>query len=174
MTTHAAADDAPASPLPRALSALDWVLAKLVVVSTAAMVIVIAVQVFLRYFLNISLDWAEEISRLFFVWSIFLAIPLGVKRGSHVGISLLTDRFPAPVQDKLFRAMNLAAMGLMAVVAYEAMILTHDQWDEPMATLDYSVGFFMLPLLIGAAHSLLHLFNGVLNGPPAKQTVSFE
>ena len=59
-------------------------------------------------------------------------------------------------------------------VAYEAMILTHDQWDEPMATLDYSVGFFMLPLLIGAAHSLLHLFNGVLNGPPAKQTVSFE
>jgi TRAP-type C4-dicarboxylate transport system permease small subunit len=158
----------------RGLEALDWVFAKVVIGSMAIMTTVIAAQVFTRYALNLSLDWAEEISRLFFIWSIFFAIPLGVKRGAHVGISLLTDRLPAAMQDKLYRAMCVLAMLLMAVVVYEAAVLTRDQWDEPMATLDYSVGWFMLPLAVGGAHALLHLLNGVLSGPPQRQELATE
>lgn len=158
----------------RFLDGLDWIVAKIVIASMAIMVGGVAGQVFFRYVLNLSVDWAEEISRLFFVWSVFFAIPLGVKRGAHVGISLLTDHLRAAAQHGLFRAMNVLAMILMAVVAYEATILTRDQWDEPMSTLDYSVGFFMLPLAIGAAHSFLHLLNGVLNGPPEKQGLATE
>jgi len=158
----------------RLLDALDWLIAKVVIASMGIMVTVVAAQVFLRYALNLSLDWAEEISRLFFVWSVFFAIPLGVKRGAHVGISLLTDRLPPPMQDKLFRAMNVLATVLMGVVAYEAAILTKDQWDEPMSTLDFSVGLFMLPLFVGAAHSVLHLVDGALTGPPARQTLAIE
>ena len=156
------------------LEALDWAVAKLVIGSMAIMTIVIAAQVFTRYALNLSLDWAEEISRLFFVWSVFFAIPLGVKRGGHVGISLLTDRLPPTIKDKLFRAMSMLAMLLMAVVVYEATVLTRDQWDEPMATLDYSVGWFMLPLAVGAAHAFFHLLNGVLSGPPQRQELATE
>jgi TRAP-type C4-dicarboxylate transport system permease small subunit len=176
MTAHA--ETAPRSDVlagfRRGLDALDWVVAKVVIASMAIMVTVVAAQVFTRYALNLSLDWAEEISRLFFVWSIFFAIPLGVKRGAHVGIALLTDRLPAHVQDKLFRAMSALAMLLMAVVAYEAAILTRDQWDEPMSTLDYSVGWFMLPLFVGAAHAFLHLLNGVLSGRPERQELAIE
>ena len=158
----------------RGLEALDWIVAKVVIGSMAIMTTVVAAQVFTRYALNLSLDWAEEISRLFFVWSIFFAIPLGVKRGSHVGIALLTGRLPIHMQDKLFRAMNALAMLLMAVVAYEAAVLTRDQWDEPMSTLDYSVGWFMLPVFVGAAHAFLHLLNGVLSGPPERQELATE
>ena len=158
----------------RLLDGLDWIVAQIVIASMTIMVAVVAAQVFCRYALNFSVDWAEEISRLSFVWSIFFAIPLGVKRGAHVGISLLTDRLPSRFRDRLFRVMSLLAAVLMAVVAYEAAILTRDQWDEPMATLDYSVGLFMVPLVVGAAHSLLHLIVGVLFGPPAKQAVITE
>jgi TRAP-type transport system small permease protein len=176
MTAHA--ETAPQSDVlagfRRGLDALDWVIAKVVIVSMAIMVTVVAAQVFTRYALNLSLDWAEEISRLFFVWSIFFAIPLGVKRGAHVSIALLTDRLPVQAQDKLFRAMNAVAMLLMAVVAYEAAILTRDQWDEPMSTLDFSIGWFMLPLFVGAAHAFLHLLNGVLSGQPERQELATE
>lgn len=168
---------APTSPLPslgRVLDGIDWVVARIVIGSMLVMVAVVAGQVFFRYVLNMSVDWAEEISRLAFVWAVFFAIPLGVKRGAHVGIALLTDHLPADAQDKLFRAMNVLAMVLMAVVAYEAVILTKDQWDEPMSTLDVSVGLFMLPLAVGAAHSFLHLANGVLVGAPPKQAAATE
>jgi TRAP-type C4-dicarboxylate transport system permease small subunit len=168
---------ASAGPLPgfgRVLEWVDWVVAKIVMMSMLVMVAVVAGQVFFRYVLNMSVDWAEEISRLAFVWAVFFAIPLGVKRGAHVGIALLTDHLPLAAQDKLFRAMNVLAMVLMAVVAYEAVILTMDQWDEPMSTLDVSVGLFMLPLAVGAAHSFLHLANGVLVGAPPKQAAATE
>ncbi|MBX9827492.1 MAG: TRAP transporter small permease [Xanthobacteraceae bacterium] len=164
----------PVEGLRRALGALDRVMAQVVIVSMAVMVTVVAAQVFARYALNLSLDWAEEISRLFFVASIFFAIPLGVKRGAHVGITLLTERLPAAARIALFRAMNALAMVLMAVVAYEAAILTRDQWDEPLATLDFSVGWFMFPLVVGAAHAFLHLLHGVLSGPPVRQELVTE
>ncbi len=158
----------------RFLDGLDWLMAKLVIASMAIMVVVVIAQVFLRYGLNISLDWAEEVSRLFFVWSVFFAIPLGIKRGAHVGVALLTDRLPAAMQDALFRVMGVLAVLLMLVVTYEAGLLTKDQWDEPMSTLDLSIGLFMLPLCVGGAHAVLHLVFGILAGPPPRQELATE
>jgi TRAP-type C4-dicarboxylate transport system permease small subunit len=152
----------------RVLDGIDWVAALLVILIMAGMVVVVATQVFLRYVLNLSLDWAEEISRLLFVWSIFIAIPLGIKRGAHLSVVLLTERLPHDVRSRLFRTMNGLAMVLMAVVAWQAGVLMRDQWDEPMSTLDISVGLFMMPLVIGAVHSLLHLLLDTIDGVPAK------
>jgi TRAP-type C4-dicarboxylate transport system permease small subunit len=169
--TQATLNDPP-SLARRALSGLDWLAAIIVILAIAGMVIIVATQVFLRYGLNSSLDWAEEISRLLFVWSVFLAIPLGLKRGVHVGIDLLTGLMPTLVRNMIFRLTSALAIALLAVVAWEAAILTRDQWDEPITTLDLSVGFFMLPLLIGAAHSILHLVLQLVEGPPPREALA--
>lgn len=148
------------------LNAIDWVVRALVIVAVAAMTTIVAVQVGLRYGLNESLDWADEVSRLAFVWSVFLAIPLGIKRGAHLSVVLLTDRLPTGPRRMLFRTMSVLAMVLMAVVAWQAGILTRNQWDEPMSTLDISVGLFMMPVAIGAVHAMLHLLAGIIVGVP--------
>lgn len=153
------------------LTAIDRIAAVLVILAMTGMVAIVTVQVVLRYGLNSSLDWAEETSRLLFVWSVFLAIPLGVGRGSHVGVELLTGFLPERRRVALFRLTSAAAILLMGVVGWQAGILARDQWDEPMTTLDISVGLFILPLVIGAAHSILHLVPGVLGERPVK-TVS--
>ena len=87
---------------------------------------------------------------------------------------LLTDRLPAGLRGRLFRTMSVLAMVLMAVVAWQAGVLTRDQWDEPMSTLDISIGLFMLPLVIGAVHSLLHLLVGVIDGVPVNAPLGTE
>lgn len=156
----------------RALSSMDWVAATLIILSSLGMVAIVSVQVFMRYGLNSSLDWAEEVSRLLFVWSVFLAIPLGIKRGSHVGVELLTAWLPAPLQKGLFQLASLLSMLLMGVVGWQALILARDQWDEPLTTLDLSVGLFLVPLVIGSAHSVLHLLAALADGPPAKTVIS--
>src|SRR5262245_63551384 len=84
----------------RALHVIDWIITLLVILGMAAMVTIVAAQVGLRYVLNQSFDWADELSRLLFVWSIFLAIPLGIKRGSHISIELLTEWLPADVRQR--------------------------------------------------------------------------
>ena len=156
------------------LNAVDWIAGALVILAMAAMTTIVAIQVGLRYGLNESLDWADEISRLSFVWAVFLAIPLGIKRGAHVSMELLTRQLPAGARRGLFRLVCLLAMTLMAVVAWQAAILARDQWDEPMSTLDVSVGVFMLPLVIGAVHSVLHLLVGVIDGGPGKALSAVE
>jgi TRAP-type C4-dicarboxylate transport system permease small subunit len=163
-----------ASPFRRILSGIDWIAALLVILAMAGMVAIVSIQVILRYALNSSLDWAEEVSRLLFVWSIFLAVPLGVKRGSHVGLSLLTSLLPPGLRTGLYRVVNAGALALMAVVAWEAALLTAEQWDELMTTLDVSVGAFMLPVVIGAVHSILHLLDAFIHGEPVKTAAVVE
>ena len=132
----------------------------------AVMVAVVSAQVFLRYALNSSLGWADEVSRLMFVWSIFLAIPLGIKLGVHIGIEMLTARLPAAVQEVLARLVALVSAALMALVAYEAAVITWDQWDEQMASVNASAALFILALTVGCAHSALHFLWIVLAGKP--------
>ncbi|MGH6816404.1 MAG: TRAP transporter small permease [Hyphomicrobiaceae bacterium] len=158
----------------RALDGIDQAVAVLIIAAMGGMVVVVTAQVYLRYVHNLSIDWADEISRLLFVWSIFLAIPLGIKRGAHVGVELLVNVLPAGVRDRLFRFMNVLAIVLMAVVAWQAGVLTYGQWDEPMSTLDVSVGLFMLPISFGAVHSIFHLLVGTLAGVPPKTTAVAE
>ena len=68
----------------RVLRALDTFVTGLLLAAVTVMVAVVSAQVFLRYGFNRSIDWADEIGRLAFVWSIFLAIPLGVRNGAHI------------------------------------------------------------------------------------------
>ena len=160
-----------AAALGRVLDGIDWIVAKVVTGAMIGMVVIIPAQVFMRYALNLSIDWAEEISRLLFVWTVFLAIPLGIRRGAHVGMTLLTDVIPKGLRAGLARLMALLGMGLMALVGWQAAILTLDQWDKPMSTLDVSVGLFMLPVCIGALHGALHLLSQAL-GPAFRRAGS--
>src|SRR5262245_36394329 len=130
------------------------------------MVAVVSAQVFMRYALNSSIGWADEVSRLMFVWSIFLAIPLGIKLGAHIGIEMLTARLPALAQDWLARAVALLGAALMALVCYEAAVITWDQWDEQMASVDASAALFSLALALGCGHAALHLLWIVVAGKP--------
>jgi TRAP-type C4-dicarboxylate transport system permease small subunit len=141
----------------RALARLDRAARLAIIACTAAMIVVVSVQVALRYLLNTSIDWSDEVSRLLFVWCMFLAIPLGIREGSHVGVELLVTHFPAHVRRGIARFTTAAAIGLMAIVLYETAIVSWDTWDELLPTLDMSANWFLVPVAVSAAHSILHL-----------------
>jgi TRAP-type transport system small permease protein len=125
-----------------------------IIATTAAMIVVVSVQVFLRYIFNTSIDWSDEISRLLFVWCMFLAIPLGIREGSHVGVELLVTHFPQTTKRNIARVMSVVSIGLMAIVLYQTVIVS---WDELLPTVNLSANWFLVPLAICAFHSILHL-----------------
>ena len=100
----------------RALDGLDRAARWTIICASAAMIVVVTVQVLLRYAFNSSIDWSDEVSRLLFVWSMFLAIPLGIREGAHVGIELLVSHVPEGPRAALARACALVAAAMMAVV----------------------------------------------------------
>lgn len=150
----------------RVLSVLDHVTMVLLLVSVTTMVGVVSVQVLLRYGFNMSLDWSEEISRLAFVWSIFLAIPLGVRQGSHIGIDVVINQFPQAMQKTLRRVAAALSAAMMLAIAWAALGVAREQWDELMTSLDWSVGWFIVPVGLSALLSGLHLIRITIEGPP--------
>lgn len=157
-------EGSPLRPLASTLAALDFAVSWIIVGLMAVMVAVVSAQVFMRYALNSSIGWADELSRLTFVWSIFLAIPLGVRAGAHIGVEMLTAKLPKPLRGGLARAMALVGAALLALVAWEAGAVAVEQWDEQMASMDTSASLFLGPLVIGGVHGALHLLWIALTG----------
>ena len=57
----------------------------------AAIVGLITVNVFLRYVMNASLSWGEELTLWFFVWFVWIAVSLAFQRRQHIRITVFTD-----------------------------------------------------------------------------------
>jgi TRAP-type C4-dicarboxylate transport system permease small subunit len=67
---------------------IEWIIAFLV----AAYCILTLTQVVARYIFNSPFTWTEEISRYLFIWSIMLAIGIGIRKGIHIGFDLILNR----------------------------------------------------------------------------------
>lgn len=158
----------------RLLEGADRLLTGVLLAAVAVMVSVVSAQVALRYGFNRSIDWADETGRLAFVWAIFLAIPLGVRDGAHIGIDLLVDKFAPAAQSVLRRLGAALAAAMMFAIGWAALRTCREQWDELMATLDWSVGWFIVPVALGALMSGLHLLHIVVAGPPTRHAGGAE
>lgn len=148
----------------RALDVIDRVASFVVIAAMAVLTTVIVAQVVLRYAFNSSLDWGWEVPRLCFIVSVFLAIPLALKRGAHVGIDLLASSLPPHYRRALFRLQMLLVLGLMAIVVRYAVPLAEQTRDQLMPTLALSVSVFYFALVFGGIHSILHCLRLVLIG----------
>jgi TRAP-type C4-dicarboxylate transport system permease small subunit len=64
----------------------------------SVMIVATFAQVVFRYLLLAPLPWSEELARYCFVWIVFLGATLGLERGVHIGVDLLTILLPRRVQ----------------------------------------------------------------------------
>ena len=156
------------------LERFDRLICWLIMLAMALMVAVVSVQVLLRYGFNSSLDWADDIGRLLFVTSVFLAVPIGIKVHAHISIELLVARLPPGLQQGLARFVALLSAGMMLVIAWYTVRVAAEQWGEMMPTVNLTIAVFMLPVGLGAAHSALHLLRIVALGPPPKTDLAAE
>lgn len=175
MTTETGGDAASAAPLfcrfRAFVASVDRASFVVVAAAMAGMAGLVAMQVFFRYALSNSIDWAEEVARLFFVWAIFMAIPHGIRRGVHVGIDVLVGLFPPSVQSALFRVTAMLGGVLMAIVFYYSVLVTQGKWEELMPTIDVTASVYYIAVLIASAHALLHLGVLVWGGPRAWEDI---
>ena len=74
----------------RVFAALTWFGFVLLVLMT----ILIFSNVFCRYLLNFSIAWADEVSLIFLIWFVFIALAIGVRTRKMASIDFITPFFP--------------------------------------------------------------------------------
>jgi TRAP-type C4-dicarboxylate transport system permease small subunit len=109
----------------------------------ACLVGVIAITVYNiinRYLLQQSAAWAPELSGFIFTWVVFLGVSAAAKRGMHVSVRVLVDRFPPPWQTALHTAVDSLLAAFFAYGAWLALKITVSSYTRvsPVMGLPYS------------------------------------
>jgi TRAP-type C4-dicarboxylate transport system permease small subunit len=89
----------------------------------AAIVALITANVFMRYVLNSSLSWGEELTLWIFVWFVWIAVSLAFKRGEHIRITLLFDMLAPRGQKALQVFVNLLIIAFLLTLSLECIDL---------------------------------------------------
>ena len=80
-------------------------------------VVLMSMQVVLRFGFNAPQAWAEEVDRYLFVWSVYLGAALALMKGTHIRVTFVVDRYGAAgeaVSEWLTRIIGAAAFGFTA------------------------------------------------------------
>lgn len=143
----------------------DWLMAALL----AFMVIVVFSSVVLRYAFGTGWTGAEELSRLAFVWLVFVGVASSMRRGELMAFSMIRDRFPllfSRVVDSISWLMVTVASGMAAVGGWNQMQFG---WNISSPVVGYPLAVAMLPVMTSmvalAVLALLQLVN-VWRGRP--------
>lgn len=105
------------------LAGVDRVIAILCVTGFSLMAIVIAIQVIARYAFNSPTIWSEELAISLFVWSTMLAIPLGLRRGEHLTLDVLSKYLKPSVTRWVALATALVTGAVMLFLGYLTLSL---------------------------------------------------
>jgi TRAP-type transport system small permease protein len=143
--------------LRRALDALGALL-------LLAVLLVVAAQVAARYLLGLPMPWAEELTRLLFVWLVMI----GATRARHLRI----DMIEGPLGPRGRRALRLGTAALsvlllLVLVHYGRAMIELTAYDRYTA-LGLSVQYLYWSVVVGAALWALLVVLDLVVPPPAE------
>lgn len=122
-----------------------WISGILLVIMTAA----VGWQVFGRYVLNDTPNWAEPLSLQFMSWFILLGAAVGVRDSVHLGLDLLHHVAPGWAQ----KAMDVTSLTLVALfgfaMSWYGAKLAIGTWTATIPVLGWPGGVDFFPLILG-------------------------
>ena len=157
-----------------AIQAIDRVFQLVITLCVAAIVLSVAADVVARYGFHRSIMVVNELSRLMFIWTTFLVMPLAIGRGMHVAITGLEQKLGPTARRLVYRACLVVVAAFMAVLLVSAAVCIRQRADEMMLSMPLSVSWFFVPVALGAAHALLHLAAEFRRGVRTERKVDFD
>ncbi|MBP2026603.1 TRAP-type C4-dicarboxylate transport system permease small subunit [Acetoanaerobium pronyense] len=112
-------------------------------------VILVIMNVILRYVFNTGLYWSEEVATTCFVWSVFIGSAACYKRGMHIGIDILVQFAPPMMQKIITLLVHIMLIGLNGYISYLSYIFIRLSYIKPTAVLGISSAYVSAALLVG-------------------------
>ncbi|MBZ9559732.1 MULTISPECIES: TRAP transporter small permease [Modicisalibacter] len=134
----------------RVLALLKTTLEIAVGLLVLGVVFCVAANVFGRFVLNYSYAWAEELSRVLFIWLVLLGAGLGSIDREHVAVDYFKEKAPAPLK----RVFALLSIAIIYVVCVCILLGFQDQVSgftsaTPMLQIPRTVLYSAMPVMAG-------------------------
>ena len=132
---------------------LRWLLALLLGVLTAS----VFLQVLVRFVFKYPLPWTEEVSRLSFVYSIFVGATIAVREKTHINVDVVLVALPA----RMARAMQLLVF--LCFVIWQGVVFIRATGIQMTPVLQIPFRHLYLVIPVSGALMLLYLILGAVD-----------
>lgn len=141
-------------------------------VALLIMVTVIPIGIFARYVMNGALSWPEPVAIICMIIFTFIGAPVGLRAGTHICVSMVTDRLSPARQRLMLRVSDLLMIATCLVIFQASYSLCEAMWMQSLAALPaVTYGEIYLPIPIGAIFTLLFVIERLLNGDQSQRPV---
>ncbi|MCB4364662.1 TRAP transporter small permease [Hydrogenophaga taeniospiralis] len=141
------------------------------VLSLAAMVLMVFGNVVMRYGFNSGITLSEELSRWLFVWMTFMGAVVALNERAHLGTDSLISRLPVAGQKACLGLSLLLMLFICWLIFQGSLEQTKINWGSTSAVMETSMGYFyasgVVFAVLGAPVLLLNLWR-LLSGQMAE------
>ncbi|MEX0980657.1 MAG: TRAP transporter small permease subunit [Bacteroidales bacterium] len=137
-------------------------------ISLGAMILIVALQVFTRFFMETTPHWTEEAARIFFIYSVAFGTAIGIKNGDFIKLNLI-GKYLSSRSDRL---LNIFID--MTTIAFATTLIIHNikfvklGMDELSPALEVTMGFVFisitiigLSIVVFTLENLFHLIKSI-------------
>src|SRR5699024_1097826 len=126
------------------------------------MIILVSLNVFLRYTVSSPIGWSEEISLALFTIMTFIGMSSAMKRNSHVGIDYFIRKLPKKISNILIKINYIIVISTLIIVIIYLGFLTawNSSTSTPVLRINYK--WILLSMPIGGVLTFSHFVLGLI------------
>ena len=156
---------------------LRWAAKGLLVVSGAAMAVIVMLQIIFRFVIFIPLPWSEELARYLMIWTGMVGSFVALREGRHIGVTMVVDRLPPRAATWVSVFVQAATILFLVILAQQGFALTLVNLNQLSPAMRIPMFYPYLAVPVGAALMIVELTAGILQSiylqePGARRKIS--
>ena len=149
-----------AKAIKKASDFVDKIGSFLLILTMIGMVFFTSIQIIARVFFE-ALSWSEEITRYLLVWSTFIGAGCVYKRGGHINVSFIQDRFKGKANKYVKILVHLICIAFFIIAVYYGVIYMMKQGAQSSPALGIRMNLMYMSIPIGCGVMLLHSVSAI-------------
>lgn len=133
--------------------------------SLISMVFIMGLQVFMRYVMNNSLAWPEELSRYIFIWFSFIGVSYAVRKNANLRIDILFNYVSDGIRKTLETISDIIFIGFSLIIVVGGISVFNGLLDTMQTSpgLNLPMAFVYLSLPVGFGLTIIRLIQSIVN-----------
>jgi TRAP-type transport system small permease protein len=119
-------------------------------------ILVVIINVILRYVFKGGFFWVEEVATVSFIWSVFVGAAAAYRHKMHIGIDLITSLFPERVRELISIIINLLMVIINAYIVYLSFLFIQANQLKRTPVLDVPAGYVNAAIAVGFSLMTVH------------------
>ena len=131
-----------------------------------ALCLIIDYSVIMRFIFNSPVQWQYELTLVGLCWATFIGMPMTFHMQEHMKLTFVTDRLKPKTWRVYMDVIDVLLIVFLVLGVYYSSHIVKTSWVQYYQTIAIRKGVYYLAFVVGAAFSVVHLIDNILNRKP--------